>query len=156
MRKKILFVLPALAAALMFYSPAGAHCQIPCGIYDDDMRMKMMAEHITTIEKSMRLIKELSEEEEKDYNQIVRWVNNKEEHAQQLSDIITYYYMAQRIKPAEESDKKAFEKYQTQLTLLHKMLVETMKTKQTTDFKHIENLRELLHEFGHAYGGHEH
>ena len=37
-----------------------AHCQIPCGIYGDEMRFQMLEEHITTIEKSMKLIGELS------------------------------------------------------------------------------------------------
>lgn len=32
---------------------AWAHCQIPCGIYDDAARFKALAEHITTIEKSI-------------------------------------------------------------------------------------------------------
>ena len=30
---------------------------------------------------------------------MVRWVVNKEVHADELSDIVTYYFMAQRIKP---------------------------------------------------------
>ena len=52
--KKALIVLTALCVSLAFAAPAFAHCEIPCGIYDDEMRLKMIAEHITTIEKSMR------------------------------------------------------------------------------------------------------
>ena len=29
------------------------HCQIPCGIYDDLMRIHQMEEHVLTIEKSI-------------------------------------------------------------------------------------------------------
>ena len=29
-----------------------SHCEIPCGIYDDPMRLDMMAEHITTITRT--------------------------------------------------------------------------------------------------------
>ena len=30
-----------------------SHCEVPCGIYGDPMRLDVMAEHVTTIEKSM-------------------------------------------------------------------------------------------------------
>ena len=58
-----------------------AHCQIPCGIYNDEVRFTLMQEHVTTIEKSMKLIVELSEDPKENANQLVRWTVNKEEHA---------------------------------------------------------------------------
>ena len=49
------------ALLLMFFatSSAYAHCEIPCGIYDDVMRLNMISEHVKTIEKSMGQILEL-------------------------------------------------------------------------------------------------
>jgi hypothetical protein len=44
------------AVSLMVFS----HCQIPCGIYDDQARLDMMAEHIGTIEKSINQVNEIS------------------------------------------------------------------------------------------------
>ena len=81
-----------------------SHCEIPCGIYGDPARLDLMAEHITTIEKSMKQIQDLSAAGDKNYNQLVRWVGNKEQHADAFSDIITQYFMKQRIKPAPQSD----------------------------------------------------
>lgn len=133
-----------------------AHCQIPCGIYDDDARATMIAEHISTVEKSMKTIVELSGKKKKDYNQLIRWVQNKEVHADKISEIITYYFMAQRIKPADRDDKKAYESYVSKLTILHKMLVSTMKAKQSTDQKYVADLKELLRRFQHAYEGFSH
>ena len=127
-----------------------SHCQIPCGIYDDDARLKEIAEHITTIEKAMMRISALSKTDYPNMNQIVRWVNNKEDHAGQLSEIVTYYFMAQRLKPVG-ADSPDYKSYVEQLTLLHKMQVTTMKCKQTTDLEHVENLRKLLREFSQAY-----
>ena len=66
-----------------------SHCQVPCGIYDDEMRIKMISEHITTIEKAMKQVAALSKESKPNYNQIVRWINNKEKHAEQMSSILT-------------------------------------------------------------------
>ena len=140
-------------SAIVFGSLAYSHCQIPCGIYDDEARFNSMAEHITTIEKSMKLIESLSAQEKPNMNQIVRWVNNKEVHADEMSNIITYYFMAQRIKIPPEGDTKAHSAYVKNLTLLHEMLVYTMQTKQTTDLENVEKLRALLNQFHDSYYG---
>ena len=151
-RRKILlcgiFVLAILLASMAY-----SHCQIPCGIYGDKMRFDMITEHITTIEKSMKLIAELSEQDKPNMNQIVRWVRNKEKHADEMSHIISYYFMAQRVKLPPEDDVKAYNEYVKKLTLLHRMLVYTMKTKQTTDLSNVEKLRSLLGKFKEEYFG---
>ena len=128
------------------------HCQIPCGIYDDDARLAAIREHIVTIEKSMKMIDELGAVEKPNYNQLVRWVSNKEQHADQISEIVTQYFMAQRVKPTDASDKKAWDQYVKKLTLLHRMLVAAMKAKQTTDLQQTKALSKLLDEFTRAYG----
>jgi nickel superoxide dismutase len=156
MKKKVVkkLVLGLIcASAVVFASIAYSHCQIPCGIYDDESRFKMIAENITTIEKSMKLITELSKDYKPNMNMIVRWIQNKENHADDTSGIITYYFMAQRIKPADKADTKAYNEYLNKLTLLHKMLISSMKAKQTTDLSHVEKLRALLAEFHDAYFG---
>lgn len=142
----------AVLAVAFAAATAHSHCQIPCGIYGDDQRFATMDEHITTIEKSMKQIQALSAASDHNANQLIRWVMNKEDHASKLSEIITYYFMAQRIKPADASDKQAYAKYVEQLTLLHRMQVAAMKSKQTTDLKWVKELRGLLDAFAKAYG----
>ena len=150
--KKFIFGA-VFVSAIVFGSLAYSHCQIPCGIYDDEARFNSMAEHITTIEKSMKLIESLSAQEKPNMNQIVRWVNNKEVHADEMSNIITYYFMAQRIKIPPEGDTKAHSAYVKNLTLLHEMLVYSMKAKQTTDTANVEKLKSLLNQFHESYYG---
>ena len=128
-----------------------AHCEIPCGIYADKMRIDMIKEHITTIEKSMKQITELEKGNPVNYNQLVRWINNKEDHANKIQDIVSQYFMTQRIKIVEESDKVSIEKYQKELSLLHNMLIYAMKTKQTTNLMHCEKLLELVEDFYNIY-----
>jgi nickel superoxide dismutase len=150
--------LTALTGVLLLAGVTGvvfSHCEIPCGIYDDPMRLDMMAEHITTLEKSIKQINMLSETGEKNYNQLVRWIGNKEHHADAFTEIVTQYFMAQRIKPAAEGSGAAYEGYIHKLTLLHQMIVTSMKCKQTTDLKNIAQLRSLLSEFRTAYLGPE-
>jgi len=134
---------------------AFGHCEIPCGIYDDQARTALIAEDILTVEKAMNEIVKLSTAEERNDNQLVRWVMNKEEHATRIQETATQYFMFQRIKPASPDDKAAYEEYVTKLTLLHRITVEAMKAKQTTDLAHVRALRSLLHEFKHAYFGPE-
>jgi len=155
--RKTIIAVSVLTVMAIIASIAYSHCQIPCGIYNDPLRFDMMAEHITTIEKAMKMITSLSQAEKPNYNQLVRWVQNKEEHADEISRIVTYYFMAQRIKPTAKTDDKAYDQYVNQLVLLHQMLVYSMKSKQTTDLANVEKLRSLLIEFRNAYSGeHKH
>jgi len=148
------------AISLMFILTLGmsvqfvfSHCEIPCGIYDDTLRADLIAEHITTIEKSMNQIIALRQAEDKNYNQLVRWVNNKEQHATELQHIVTQYFMTQRIKPVTDGDPDKKAKYHLELSLLHELLVWSMKAKQTTDLKTVEKLRETLNAFRKSYFG---
>jgi nickel superoxide dismutase len=128
---------------------AFGHCEVPCGIYNDQLRADLIAEHTTTIEKAMSQITELGGKTPVNYNQVVRWVNAKDEHATEIQHIVTQYFLTQRIKAdAEEYEKK--------LTLLHSMLVAAMKCKQTTDLANVAALRKALKEFEVLYFGHSH
>ena len=127
-----------------------SHCQIPCAIYDDPARLQEIGEHITTIEKAMKQIQSLTQGQPSNYNQLVRWVNNKEQHADELSEIVTYYFMTQRLKPVA-ADASGDKEYVQELTMLHEMLVASMKCKQTTDLSYVERLRTLLRDFSVAY-----
>jgi len=132
-----------------------SHCEIPCGIYDDPMRLDMMAEHITTLEKSMNQINTLSQAGTQNYNQLVRWISNKEYHADAFTEIVTQYFMAQRLKPTAKDNTPDYQEYVHKLTLLHQMMVTSMKCKQTTDLENIAQLRSLLSAFRLAYLGPE-
>ncbi|MHC4123595.1 MAG: superoxide dismutase [Ni] [Planctomycetota bacterium] len=148
-KKSLIFGI--LVLVTVFASMVYSHCQLPCGIYSDSTRFDILAEHITTIEKSMNLITELTKQDKMNMNQIVRWVQNKENHSDEFSHIVTYYFMAQRIKPIDKAEGPAYEKYIKKLTLLHEMLVYSMKAKQTTDLSNVEKLKTLLTEFKKAY-----
>jgi nickel superoxide dismutase len=151
-RQKLMLGVSLLAAAgitPLVYS----HCQMPCGIYDDPARLAAIAESITTIEKAMKSIEELSAQAKPNMNQIVRWVNTKDEHAEDIAHIVSYYFMAQRMTPTDKSNTAGYEKYIKQLTMLHEMLVYSMKAKQTTDLANVEKLRSLLADFRKAYLG---
>jgi len=144
MRKVLISMLFGLVAVFLCSSIIYAHCEIPCGIYDDELRIKQMAEHIGTIEKSMKMIGSLNGQDPVNANQLVRWVSNKEDHANEIQHIATQYFMTQRIKPNTG-------KYAEKLSALHRILIASMKCKQSTDLSHINSLRSLLGTFKALY-----
>ena len=75
------------------YRSVSSHCEIPCGIYGDETRFELLEEHITTVEKSMKMIDKLSKEKKKNDNQLIRWVSNKEKHAEYIQEIAYQYFM---------------------------------------------------------------
>lgn len=149
-----------ICCSLLFLaSQVLGHCQIPCGIYDDERRLDTIAEDIATVEKAMIQVETLSQETPPDYNQIVRWINVKEQHADDIAEIVSWYFLQQRVKPVDQSDKKAYGAYVDQLTLLHEMMVYSTKVKQSFDAANVEKLKSILHDFRHAYleeEGHKH
>jgi len=150
---RLTVTLAGLALFLISTPRVFSHCEIPCGIYDDQMRIEMLREDIATIERSINALAELTGKADKNYNQIVRWVNNKEHHADDIREIVSQYFLAQRIKEVEADDSPEYQKYVRELSLLHHMLVYAMKSKQTTDLANVEKLRELAEKFNLEYFG---
>ena len=147
---KTIFFLLTLGILLNIKS-LNAHCEVPCGIYGDSIRIALIFEHITTIEIAMTSINQLSAADDINYNQLVRWVVNKEEHAEKIQEIISQYFLHQRIKPVGMSNKEKHQKYLEQLAKLHETSVLAMKTKQSTDLIFIEKLRTAVENFSGMY-----
>ncbi len=128
------------------------HCQMPCGIYDDAMRIHQIKEHTRTIIKAFVQINSLSNDKNSalNNNQLVRWINTKEEHATLIQNIIADYFLTQRIKSKEEGypDRN---KYIEMTTTLQQMLVAAMKCKQTVDPENTARLSYLTEYFSSIY-----
>ncbi|HPE57305.1 MAG TPA: superoxide dismutase [Ni] [Bacteroidales bacterium] len=156
--RKTLFYILTIALFSAISTKSFAHCEVPCGIYNDELRIAMLYEHFTTIEKAMNQINELSAADDKNFNQIVRWITTKDEHADEIQHIATQYFITQRIKLPETTEGEAFDKYVEELSLLHQIIVYAMKSKQTTDVKYVEKLRIALKAFEDSYfeGQHRH
>lgn len=146
---KLLFL--SFAALIISALSLSAHCQVPCGIYADDVVFGELETDVTTITKAMQQINELSADVSSNPHQMVRWINNKESHAQNIQDVMSAYFLAQRIKPElKDSDPK---KYAKMVELVHKITVYAMKCKQTTDLKNAEMLHVAFHQFEELYLG---
>ena len=109
----------------------------------------MIEEHTLTILKSMNYIEE-NQNDLKNQNQVTRWIINKEEHAQEIQKIVSEYFLTQRIKLKDDS-KKNKDIYHAQLEVLHNIMLDAMKCKQTTDTKNTTSLLENLNKFVNLY-----
>lgn len=146
MKKTFIIVMTSILPAIVW-----AHCQMPCGIYDDAGRILSIGEHVTTIEKAMGEVRRLSgKNDAQSLNQITRWINTKEIHAQKIQDIVSAYFLTQRVKQKQKKDKN-YSNYVSQVTVLQQILVSAMKCKQTVDSDYAISVQQLLDQFVDLY-----
>ena len=135
-------------SALLFLLLANisfGHCQVPCGVYTDDLRFMQMLEDTTTIEKSSNLIIELSSKDDgQSHNQLARWVSTKESHASKIQKIIAEYFLTQRIKSSASN-------YEALLKGAHSVMVAAMQCKQSTEASTAKNLKASILAFQRIY-----
>ncbi|BCX48400.1 superoxide dismutase [Haloferula helveola] len=144
MKRTFALLLPAVFA-LAPVAEISAHCQVPCGIYDDNNVINSMHTDWVTIEKAAKQIDELSKDPSANAHQLTRWIMNKESHAQAIQDKVLNYFLAQRLKPDADG-------YVEKLKLCHEVIVTAMKCKQSTDAANVEALHDLMHKFEDAFG----
>jgi len=146
MRRSLL----ALLATALLCSTAFAHCQVPCGIYGDQLRFEKLLEDTKTIAKAQGQIEELTAAglSGQSANQLGRWIMTKDEHAGAIQATIADYFLAQRIKA--DSDR-----YVEQLKAAHAVTVAAMKCKQSADGVTAESLEAAILNLYRAYEGKE-
>ena len=143
MKKTFLCALAGLA--LFSTANLSAHCQVPCGIYDDNNVIQSMHTDWVTIEKATVTIAELSKDPAKNAHQLTRWINNKESHAQDIQEKVLNYFLAQRLKPGADA-------YVEKLTLCHNIIITAMKCKQSASPEAVKALHDYLHDFEKKFG----
>jgi len=144
--KRLLLVAVLVCSALLPMAYLAAHCEVPCGIYDDGARFTEMKEDQATIAKAIDQIKELAGTHDANgHNQLARWVATKEAHATKTQHVIAQYFMTQKIKPDAEH-------YVDKLTAAHGVLVAAMQCKQSAEPAMAEALKAAIEKFEAVYG----
>lgn len=136
-------MLAALATVLLWtHEPAEvkAHCQVPCGIYDDPARIQQLREDATTIDKAIHAITELSgKNDPTSLNQATRWIMTKEDHASHIIKVVSEYFLTQKVKPGNDRAK-----YLETLADHHAVMVAAMKCKQVPDMGSVDLLNQAI------------
>ena len=146
------YPVAALAALLLSLSASSvqSHCQIPCGIYDDNARVVSMLEDVATIRKAVAQIAELAgKTDPQSQNQLVRWVVNKEQHAQRIIATISDYFLTQRVKAKQED-------YTERLRKHHAVIVAAMRAKQNANAEVVAELESAVEALAPYYPPHDH
>ena len=141
----------ALAALLLPLSASvQSHCQIPCGIYDDNARVVSMLEDVATIRKAVAQIADLAgKTDPQSQNQLVRWVVNKEQHAQRIIATISDYFLTQRVKAKQEDYTERLQKH-------HAVIVAAMRAKQNANAEVVAELGSAVEALAPYYPPHDH
>jgi len=143
----LMFVFGLMLAAPRF---AAAHCQVPCGIYDDYARVMGMMEDVTTIQRAVKMLGELNDKTDvQSKQQFVRWVNTKEMHAQKIISTISDYFLTQRVKAKQED-------YVQRLKDHHAVIVGAMKAKQNASMDPVMALEKAVKALVKYYPEHKH
>ena len=146
---KNLILIAVIACASISWQ-VNAHCQIPCGIYDDHERVQSMLEDTATVSKATKLMAELAgKSDAQSQNQMVRWVMNKEKHAQNIINTISDYFLTQRVKSSQKD-------YTDRLVKHHAVIVAAMKAKQNADSKYAKELQKAIEALAPYYPEHKH
>ncbi len=129
----------------------GGHCQVPCGIFDDPLIVADIKQACETIRKAMVQSNELHATLAADplaLNQMVRWINTKEEHANKIIKLISEYCLCQRVK------KEVFKSdadYVEALKAHHAVMQLAMKSKQSLDVAVCHDLEHAVEDFSKMY-----
>ena len=128
-----------------------AHCQVPCGIYDDDGRIQMLLEDTRTIQKATASIEELAgKTDAQSQNQLTRWVITKEEHASHIIKTVAEYFLTQKVK-AVAPGENGYEDYLSHLADHHAVMVAAMRSKQKVSAEAVAELQKAIETMAQHY-----
>lgn len=128
------------ASTLCLPLSLSAHCQMPCGIYHDDMVFDQVDQYIETMVKGITVMQESPFATTRERNEFIRWVMTKDHQSDEIAQLITAYFLQQKIKPDEsDSDKR--------LKAAHKLLFLIVQIKQNVDIAIVKQFYEVWEEF---------
>lgn len=117
-----------------------AHCQMPCGIYHDDMVFDQVDQYIETIVKGISIMLNSKFNTVQERNEFIRWVELKESSSNETANLLTTYFLQQKIKPGEEDTDKRVQS-------VHKLLFLLVKIKQTADYSAVNDFYQEWEKF---------
>jgi len=119
----------------------GAHCQMPCGIYHDEIEFGRLDEYVELMTKAMKELETNEQKSPQDRANFVRWVNLKDSNSNEMAALMMQYFLQQRIKSDE-----------TELLIqAHKVLVTMMQIEQLVDSRVVDTLKQELKAFKELY-----
>lgn len=136
-----------IATATLLIATSGGlhgHCQMPCGIYHDDMVYDQIDQYVETMHKGISELKVSKFDTVQEKNQFIRWVMQKEKMSDQVSELIMTYFLQQKIKPDEKDTAE-------KVVAAHKLLFLAVCIKQVPELKTVYEFMEEWKKFKHMF-----
>lgn len=132
---KTFFLTIGIMGCFHFPADLSAHCQMPCGIYHDDMVYDQVDQYAETMYKGIAVMNDGKFQTSKERNEFVRWAMQKEAASDETASLLTKYFLQQKIKPGEPDTAKRLES-------LHKLLFLLVAIKQNVDLEFVKEFSE--------------
>ncbi len=117
---------------------------MPCGVYHDQMIYDKIDEYYETMYKCISAMNNNEFKSVTDKNQFVRWVMTKDKMSDEVAEILTYYFLQQKLAPSPDNAEM--------VSSIHKLLFLLPAIKQNADLKMIkqfgdewEHFKSLFH-----------
>ena len=144
-------VVVALVCLTTWSARVAAHCQVPCGIYDDGGRIQMLLEDTRTIQKATASIEQLaSKTDAQSRNQLTRWVITKEQHASHIITTVAEYFLTQKVKVVAAGEN-GHDAYLSHLADHHAVMAAAMRTKQKVSADAVSELQKAIEKMAQHY-----
>ncbi len=132
--------LSSMCMVLCYQSLIFSHCQMPCGIYHDDMVFDQIDQYIETTAKGITILQDSKFSTTQNRNEFMRWVMQKENSSNEVANLLVTYFLQQKIKPDEEDTAK-------RVISAHKMLFWLVQIKQSSDLEALNSFYEEWERF---------
>lgn len=129
-----------LFASVFFHLGLLSHCQMPCGIYHDEMVFDQIDQYVETMVKGMSILHENKFNTVQTHNEFIRWVILKETSSNEIASLLTTYFLQQKIKPDESETAK-------RVLSAHKLLFYLVQIKQASDLAIVNDFYEEWEKF---------
>ena len=126
--------------ACLLANDLSGHCQMPCGVYHDEIVYDQLDQYVETMHKAISELLVLKFETPAEKNYYIRWVMSKERQTNDAANTILHYFLQQKIKPGDEDTA-------AKLVSAHKLLFLLVSIKQTVDLKVLYEFMEEWNKF---------
>lgn len=138
--KKILCGVLLLYKAFIY-----SHCQMPCGIYHDQMVYDKVDEYYETMFKAVSALEDNQFSSDENYNQFIRWVMTKEKQSDDTAHLLVEYFLQQKIKPSKDQETL------DQVQVIHNLLFMLVQIKQTIDLNIVKRFGKEWEHFKYLF-----
>lgn len=134
------YCLSLLIAIVCCQTQLHAHCQMPCGVYHDDMVYDQIDQYAETMFKAVNVLTHSKFQTVEEKNEFMRWIYQKEVQSNAAAELICTYFLMQKIKPGETDTVK-------RLVSAHKLLFLIVGIKQNVDNSFVQDFLEEWERF---------